>query len=279
MSKLFSEAEKIILNKFNEGKEIEFEKETWKIEKKGKPRPNDERGECKTDIFLEISKLNKNRQIKISLKLENYEFLENKINKSRALQILGPDALKIISTASKNIKGKFIKSLESQSLSAQNKFTLGWKIEIFKDTKRKLAAELNLNSSQKIDILSGSNLTEEKKNGRIGNEIIKDSGVPNYILVIPPSEDRITKLSPSKILNSLQPIDKYCNEIKINAGFTALNYRLDEDKWDGNRPLAVSVNWGKHGKKINPTLILGEPFKFNGNELAENLRLILKKNT
>ena len=72
MSKLFSEAEKIILNKFNEGKEIEFEKETWKIEKKGKPRPNDGRGECKTDIFLEIYKLNKNRQIKISLKLENY---------------------------------------------------------------------------------------------------------------------------------------------------------------------------------------------------------------
>ena len=41
--------------------------------------------------------------------------------------------------------------------------TLGWKIELFKNTSGRLKVDLNLSEQQKLEILNGANCSNDKK--------------------------------------------------------------------------------------------------------------------
>ena len=57
----------------------------------------------------------------------------------------------------------------------------------------------------------------------------------------------------------------------------ALNYRSFEEKWDGNRPLAVQVDWKEINGKLVPRLIYDKPLLVNGNEIAGRLLAYMKE--
>lgn len=72
-------------------------------------------------------------------------------------------------------------------------------------------------------------------------------------------------------------IDEY---IKSNPDIyfacKALNYRTFESKYDGNRPLAVQVDWNIDNEKLSSSLIFDRPLELNGDEMASRLLRCLK---
>jgi hypothetical protein len=55
-----------------------------------------------------------------------------------------------------------------------------------------------------------------------------------------------------------------------------LNYRSFQGKWDGNRPLAVAINWSVEENKLKSEIIFDRTLLVNGSEIVQNLQLALK---
>ena len=257
-----------------------FSNEAYVVLKSGKPRPV--AGECKTDLYILARqvKTNEKKEIKISIKKENYEFIENKISLETATDIFGKEALKDIASFSSSIKEAF----NSTNLQPKNKkgkkITLGWKIELFLETSRKLKFQPTLTFKQKVDLFSGVNRTPEKRNSKVDGEVVSDSGVANFILILPDDVEMVKKQNVNYFSSRLQTINNYVKSLNdkglnIDVGFTALNYRFEEDKWDSDRPLAVWINWTIKENKFCPEIILNDPFANNGNDCGEKLRKLL----
>ena len=76
---------------FPVGTTFYFEGKEYKVSLCGKPRPS--QGECKTDVYIKgIASDGEVRELKISVKQKNADFLENKMSVDRAYEILGKDA-------------------------------------------------------------------------------------------------------------------------------------------------------------------------------------------
>ncbi|HDR1333843.1 TPA: hypothetical protein QB386_000580, partial [Pasteurella multocida] len=57
----------------------------------------------------------------------------------------------------------------------------------------------------------------------------------------------------------------------------ALNFRTFENKYDGNRPLAVQVQWDINNNKLTPTLLFDNPLNWNGNSVYDRLKSCLNQ--
>ena len=112
-----------------------------------------------------------------------------------------------------------------------------------------LVCPVILSEEQKAEIFLGTNLPAEKRNAKVNGEIIENSGVANRILI-----DSENYLTAQEIINGLLKIEDYNPECFL--AFRAVNYRSIEDKIDGNRPLAVWVNWKD---KNSPEIIFDSP--------------------
>lgn len=106
----------------------------------------------------------------------------------------------------------------------------------------------------------------------VNGQIIKNSGVANYILNI--DDENLTQ---DTCLKMLQPIEEYAKFQTIYFACKALNYRFDRNKWDGPRPLSVYVDWFVDNGKLDAHLAFDNPLEHNGNEVGEKLRNILNE--
>lgn len=71
----------------------------------------------------------------------------------------------------------------------------------------------------------------------------------------------------------MEEIDDFVNTSpKIYFACKALNYRTFENKFDGDRPLAVQIEWKIIEDKLSPNFIFNRPLSFNGKIVAENLK-------
>ena len=268
----FSTVEKILLNKFKKGESFVYKSNKHTIIESGKPSPSI--GGCKTDLYLKTKYSNNETfEFKISLKLDNAEFIENKTSLERAKQILGPNASQIIYDATKSIKSKF----ENVPLIVHKKdltYTLmmGWKFEIFHNTTRKLRVQPNLTSTQVEEILSGKNVDNDKKNSKVNQVRISNSGIANIFLEISSDLVSVNNMTLQKIVKGFESISSAANRMNINFGFTALNYRSDKNKWDGNRPLAVCVDWTITNDRLSGALNFDLPLTKKGDDIGELLR-------
>lgn len=113
---------------------------------------------------------------------------------------------------------------------------------------------------------------KNKKNSSVNGQIIKNSGVANYILNI--DDENLTQ---DTCLKMLQPIEEYAKFQTIYFACKALNYRFDRNKWDGPRPLSVYVDWFVDNGKLDAHLAFDNPLEHNGNEVGEKLRNILNE--
>ena len=273
-----NEAERIIADKFSVGKSFVYKNDFNKILLSGKPAYSS--GEGKTDLYLKTQvKDGVTNEFKISIKKDNYEFLENKIKKDRAIEILGSSALSIISAASKSLDDE-IKKIKLVQIKKDGTYEilLGWKLELFFNTTRKLKASLNLSKKQKKEVLCGTHLPSIKKNATVCGQLIPDSGEANFILEIPSNLSLLKALNINDLSAKFQTPDELINSaaFDINAGFTALNYRSNKDKWDGPRPLAIWVNWQIVNNKLSPYIEYDTPLELDGNDVGYCLKKSLK---
>ncbi len=272
------ETERQIIKKFEEKGEFIFDDAEYRIIQIGKPKPP--KGECKTDVYILVENIltNHTREFKISIKQHDADFIENKISLERAFEILGCDAKTIIHNSIISEKESF----ENDYLVYFNKFKrteskclkIGWKFEFINKSGGERSGLMLLNDSQKIDVYAGSNLNKNKKDSLVNQILVENSGVANYILKVENTTEDL-----NYYLNKLVAIEKFAIKQDIYFACKAINYRAapKPDKWDGNRPLSVFVNWTLEDDEIHAELIMNNPLGIKANEIGENIRTILKK--
>ena len=275
-SKKFSISEHFILELFPEGSFFTFDGKLFVVNKSGKPTCV--KGEPKTDIYIRAFDQNGHKnEFKISYKQDNADFLENKTNAERAEQIFGENWSDIISEATKEIEDEFYHRptiyKKASGKTEDGCITLGWKYELLNKKSGDLSAEVLLTEEQTIDVYAGTHLDPLKKHSKVGNEIIYDSGVANYLLF-----KNIDYLhSAQDVIDNIVSITDYVKNEKPKIYFAckALNYRtkrLDENgnldpKYDGNRPLSVYIEWSKKDDVLHADFVFDRPLE-NGGDYA-----------
>ncbi|WP_308027927.1 hypothetical protein [Neisseria bergeri] len=270
----FGQAERDVQSYFEIGQVVRFNSQSWCVQNVGKPTCRN--GEPKTDIYILLKSESSEeiREIKISYKKSNADFVENKIKADRAKIIFGNDWAKIIQSSTTNIRRRFLdKNLifkNRKGRTVNGSITLGWKFELVNRLNGQLSSHVNLTTDQLLDIYSGNNLDEKKKNANVNGVNIPNSGVANYILI---GNDFS---STEEILDKIVSLDEHVRDNpKIYFACKALNYRSFEDKFDGDRPLAVQVKWEVVNGKLTHELIFDKPFQCNGNKVAKQLKQCL----
>ncbi|TDM07719.1 hypothetical protein [Macrococcus lamae] len=252
MSKNYSVFETRVLSLFSLNTIFSYQNIEYKVIKSGKPRPYRGGGECKTDCYILLEDTNSGlqKELKISCKIRSSnEFQENKISAGRAKEIFGPQWESIIETHAKSLENNFknitLNNPQGRGRLRYGHIILGWKLEIASKA-RTLSKKLELPKQTIIEyIYKGINQTQEKKDSVIDSRIIKESGVANYILVA----DLDEILTIEDVLNNMTYLDNYIIKDHYLI-FTSNSYNIGKNKTDGNRPLAVRVEWSYKDEEL-----------------------------
>ncbi len=276
MSLKFGDAERHIKELFVKGEALNYQGQEYKIDLVGKPVVSS--GEPKTDVYIQLVNSKEKKEIKISVKKANADFLENKTSAERAKQILGENWKSLIMKSTESIKEEFLRKplvyKKDFGKTEARAITLGWKYELLNKSGGALSGEVYLTTEQIIDVYAGTNLDDSKKNASVNGIIIKNSGIANYILM----GDLENYESSQSVINKLLTIEKYVEKYpKIYFACKALNYRTFKNKFDGDRPLAVYVDWNVINDKLTPEIIFNNPLETKGNSIAKKLLESLKK--
>ena len=264
----FGEFERRMLSYFTKGTEFFYNGRTMKVLESDKPTCS--QGEPKTDIYVLASDGHNQEEIKISYKKENADFLENKTNAERAEQLFGPNWRVVIENSTTNIREQFEQRTriykEAFRRTEKGAITLGWKFELLNKPAGDLSGKMDLSEQQVYDVYAGTNLSRDKKDAMVNGRIIRNSGIADYILM---SDDVRSAQDAIDQMDSIWDyIDKHPN---IYFACKALNYRTFRSKYDGNRPLAVQVDWRIKNDKLCSELVFDSPLEMNGTEMAQRL--------
>lgn len=274
MAKFFSETEARITSLFVIGTAFSYKGQSFTIISAGKPIPAI--GECKTDTYVLAIGTERNRkEFKISIKQNNADFLENKINSERAETIFGDNWQRIISDSIFNIRDAFTSDylvlFKKYGRTEANTMKIGWKFELMNKRSGSKSGRIKLNSEQLIDIYAGSNLDFGKRNAKVNGVTVEDSGVANFMVKI----DQNALYDSQEVIDNLIPVEEYVKDKAIFFACKAINYRASRDKWDGNRPLAVYVDWQLNGEILIGEIVFNEPLSKKANEIGNNIKNIL----
>lgn len=275
MPRTFSKDENSIRKLFPIGTIFSYDNTAYEVIEVGKPFS--EKGEPKTDIYIcAVSKNYKKREFKISFKKSNADFLENKISAERAQQLFGDNWSEIIKQSIDKLKSSFqSKKLiykEKEGHTEKGSITLGWKFELVNKISGALSDEILLVEDQVIDVYAGTNLENEKKNAKVNEKMINDSGIANFILI-----GETDFKNAQEVIDKLISVKDYVKQHpKVYFACKALNYRTLKNKWDGDRPLAVYVEWGISNKRLSHNLVFDKPLEKKGNEVAKKLKTVLE---
>ena len=270
----FGAAERRMLSYFKKGMELYYKGNKFIVEEADKPTCS--YGEPKTDIYVRLSNEHQEQEVKISYKKENADFLENKTNSQRAEQLFGAEWRRIIFESTSAISNRFMERMlvykDALGRTEKGAITLGWKFELLNKPGGDLSGRMDLSPQQVYDVYAGTNLSLDKRNAIVNGRIIPDSGVADYILMT----DRVS--SAQEIIEKMVPINEYIMAYpNIYFACKALNYRTYEQKYDGNRPLSVQVDWKVRNGKLTYDLIFDQPLEMNGTEMAERLLACMRE--
>ena len=271
MAKTFGDAERHILSFFNVGATFTYADVGYTVTKSGKTTCS--KGEPKTDIYIAAEDIHHNiAEFKVSFKKQNADFLENKTNAERAEQLFGSDWENIISNATTALQDEFLSRMliykEKLGKTDKGAITLGWKFELLNVKSGQLSGNMQLTQDQIIDVYAGTNLKGDKRDAIVNGEQIPFSGVANYILF-----ENTPVNSTQEAINSLVSIEDYVDSHPdVYFACKALNYRTFREKYDGNRPLAVYVDWSAKNGKLGYKIQFDTPLKQGGDYAYERLK-------
>lgn len=272
----FSDTERRLIDLLKVGAKFKFDGVEYLVSEPS-CKPTVGKGECKTDVYVQTSSANGDRVFKISVKQQNADFLENKISHERAVEIFGAQADDVIMRATNSIKDIFLKTpiiyfIRKGNTNAKS-ITLGWKFEFVNKPGGRLSSSMPLTNQQIVDIYSGTSLPDDKKNALINGKEVVNSGIADFILVV--NQDKHMTIGDFE--KGLMTIEKFVETEKptIYIACKALNYRAEKDKWDGDRPLSVYVDWYIKNAKLVGELRFDEPLHHKGNEFGNKVHNLL----
>lgn len=254
----YFEKENSVLNLFEKGSVVTFGGRDFEVKVADKPFAQ-KGGEPKTDVYiiLEDRMSGEKEEIKISYKSENYQFLENKMDKNRFEAIFTPDEQSLIHSLlplNKKVNQK-VEIDEKDLLNEETKMTLGYRLDLMASDASGYMP-IAVSEATMEEILSGAKLDDSKRNGTIHGEVVENSGAANFVLV----GDKFN--SAEEALAAMVPIKKYVKDSSkriIGLAPKAVNliphrakdFGGDKPKpWDGNRPLVISLEWTRRNGKF-----------------------------
>ncbi|MFP7487812.1 hypothetical protein SFC65_27050 [Priestia filamentosa] len=268
----FTSSERHILSLFNPGSYFYFEGEEYVVDISGKPTTK--QGEPKTDIYVKSFKTLGNEAIefKISFKQENADFLENKMTAERAQQIFGDRWKEIICDFTTQIEEKFINRpyifKRNFKRTKAGCITLGWKFELVNKPGGDLSDKVNLTPNEVLEVYAGRKLDDSKRNASVNGLIIPESGVANSVI----NCDAQSIYTIQEAVDNMIHIEKFAvQNPNVYFACKALNYRSFDNKYDGNRPLSVFIDWEVTDSKLNSYVRFDKPLVTKGNEVANKL--------
>lgn len=104
MVKTFGEAERKIAKLMEKDSEFLMDNKKYRVILSGKP--SCQKGEPKTDIYILAKSGGEEKEIKISYKKKNADFIENKMSAERAEQLFGVDWESIIENSTRAVSGR-----------------------------------------------------------------------------------------------------------------------------------------------------------------------------
>jgi len=274
MVKSFIATENRVHTFFKVGSNFSFDNKVFNIIQSEKPTIS-ANGECKTDLYVKaVSQNNIEKEFKFSIKKNDYWFVANKISLKRYEQIFGVDAQSRISKELLKIKNLFYENKLIYSRGKDKNIRIGWKFEVGKGKSGYLSEKLDLTDNEKIDFFAGTTLPTEKKDALINGVLVKNSGISNYIIITDNNETSLQDYA-----DKIELISDYAPKIDLYFASKGLNFRVNANKWDGDRPLAVWVEWSRCilTNKISAELKFTNPLETKGNKVGENIKKILKK--
>ncbi len=242
----------------------------YTVTSSGKPTPNGEHGEPKTDVYISASCPNENPlQIKISFKKQNADLLENKMTGERACQIYGPNWQQYIANSIMPLRDVFEHKCLIHKIAGPHTlagaFTLGWRCDLQNKGTGRLVVEQTLLHDTIIEIYEGNNLSTGKKNARVSGVVVPGSGSASHILV---GHYETTQA----VIEHLQPIPEFADaHPRIFCACKALNYHLATGEYDGNRPLCVYISWRVENGRLIADRVYDTPLSRGGDECADQL--------
>lgn len=271
----FGDTERYIKLLFEKPCSFVYDGVAYEVIKCGKPAPGS--GECKTDVYvLGRSSIGIEKEFKISIKQSNADFLENKISLERAKEILGETAQELIENSIRPIRKifseDFLVYFNRHGRTEAQCIKMGWKFEFLNRSPGGRGAEMQLTDQQKIDIYAGTNLNSGKRNCLVNGEIIPDSGVANYIIEVDRADMEL-----EYYLECMKPIEKFATGQQFFFACKALNYRNSVSRWDGNRPLAIYVDWSVKNGELYGQVVYDKPLSKRGNEIGLMIQTILEQ--
>lgn len=279
----FIKTESYIRNLFVKGEKFVYQGMEYTISVCDKPRPA--HGECKTDVYVEaVDGNDEKKEFKISVKQRNAAFVENKVKLGRAIEILGEDAQGIIEKSIIPIRKAFeddclIYFEEGNNTDALS-IRLGWRFDFLNSFKAKKPGKnesrgkrsgvIELTEQQKLNIYAGIGACAEKRNCMVNGRIIENSGVANYVIVV---DD--CSMTLEYYLNNMMPIEEFIRFQELYFSCRASNYRCAEDKVEGNRDLAVYIDWSIKEGKLCAEFVYEKPLSVNSAIVCANLKQLL----
>ena len=272
MARNFGDSERYIKELFCTGTSFTNNNKHYEVILSDKPTCS--KGEPKTDLYILVNELESNsrNELKISVKKSNADFLENKISDERALAIFGEDWKYIINACTMQLENKFknkplIYKCKKGRTNAGS-ITLGWKFELLNKSSGELSNKIALSKKQVIDVYSGTNLPDDKKNALINGNRILNSGIANCLLI----GNTEAYTSAQDVVDNIIPITTYVeSHPDIYLACKALNYRTFEQKFDGDRPLCVFIDWDVKDNQLTPIVRFDAPLVTCGNAVASKL--------
>lgn len=269
MPAAFGDAERHICHLFSRGERFSYGGTEYEVQFAGKPTCS--RGEPKTDVYVLAASACGPREFKISVKQKNADFLENKTNSERAALLFGPDWQAVICRATTELRSKFesrpLIYKRSSKKTKAGAITLGWKFELVNVKSGALSGDMFLTRAQVIDVYSGTNLPDDKRNANVDGRTIPGSGVANFLLFAEPRLRNIQEAA-----DMLITVEDHVNEHpNVYFACKALNYRSFAGKYDGNRPLAVYVDWRVEQNRLVSGLNYDSPLLRGGDYAYERL--------
>ena len=127
---------------------------------------------------------------------------------------------------------------------------------------------MQLSHDQIIDVYAGTNLKGDKRDATVNGEEIPFSGVANYILLKTLLLTALKKLS--ILLFQLRTMLIYIQMFILRVKLSTT--RTFRQKYDGNRPLAVYVDWYANNGKLDYKIQFDTPLEQGGDYAYARLK-------
>ena len=276
------ENEKLLEKLFQPSARFIYEGIEYESEISDKPRSQDGNGEPITDLYVQAKPTKEkidNLILKISLKKINWEFIKNHMQKKDAEELFfedynyiikkyierSYDLLKDLPVVNLDYSGRIInKKMETGA------FTLGWEMMVTK--KNRYESYGKLPGKYVNELVLGEHLQKNRRNARVNEKIITDSGIPTHVLTKNLEENSTFEdiFNDEVILPIEKFIGKYQNYfhviLKANNYRSLRNDKTSKGRCDGSRPLFIQNRWFVRNDCLDRELICNFDKAFDRND-------------